>query len=727
VLCVANLSRFAQPASLDLADHASLEPIEMLGYVPFPPIDETPYAITLAPYSFLWLELQPASAKPKRAAEPPPEIELVAATQSSPNQPPDLDVFSAGWSGLISQGMPLLEPALREWLPRQRWFGAKTRTISTLRVLDWAEMPEKAEASDTHESATVSSALLFVAIGYADGSSDTYQLPLAYSREHDAHDVIANQPQSIIANLTSPSGPAVLHDATVDESFRGNLLTLVARQATLALTPAYRAKPEVQAADAPDPDNIADLERTAESVNRLISSFAYGASSDVTPAPLDAQPGEAVSTTRTDAAVGQARSAQGSLDGLSSSAFSDLHITEDSPSRIGSAEQSNTSILYGDKLILKLFRRLQPGENPDIEIGRFLTEVAHFTHIAPFLGEINITPVDGEKTKIAMLQGLVANEGDGWQWFLDQLAAFIAAVSSLPAPHQPPAPSFLNEQDVLREAREHASPSLEAAALLGKRTAEMHLALATLTNDAAFAAEPLTPVDLNNDARRIDAQITSTLEALKIKLSTFKDLTADDTGLLLSRRIDLFARANAITSSTHSGQRIRIHGDYHLGQTLCTRIPDAESSDSQISAPDGKYSPVDFVMLDFEGEPARPLSERRQKQSPLKDVAGMVRSFSYAAHSGLHQYLSTHQHPDQMRAPENLSAWARLWQDSVSNEFLRGYRGTIATNPSLLPSIQQAQSLLNAYILEKALYELLYELNNRPAWLHIPLTGILAL
>jgi len=726
VLCVANLSRFAQPVSLDLADYAGLEPVEMLGYVPFPPINETPYAVTLAPYSFLWLELQPPSTKPKRAVEPQQEIEFAGAMQSSPNQAPDLDVFSAGWPSLISQGMSLLEPALRDWLPRQRWFGAKTRTIQTLRILDWAEVPEKAEASVNYEPATVSSAFLFVAIGYADGSSDTYQLPLAYSREHSADEVIANQPQSIIANLTSHSGPAVLHDAMVDQSFRSSLLTLVERQMSFALTPAYRAK--LEASDAPDPDNIADIESTADSVNLLLSSFAYGADSGVTPTPLDGQPGAAVSTTRSDASVGSARSAHGSLDGLSSSAFSDLHITEDLPSRISSAEQSNTSILYGDKLILKLFRRLQPGENPDIEVGRFLTEVAHFTHIAPLLGEISITPAGGETTKVAMLQGFAGNEGDGWQWFLDRLATFFASVSSLPAPHQPPAPSFLNEQDILREAREHASPSLEAAALLGKRTAEMHLALATPTNDAAFAAEPLTPADLNNDARRIDSQITSTLEALKIKLSTFKDVTADDAGLLLSRRIDLFARANAITTSTHSGQRIRVHGDYHLGQTLCTRIPDAESSDSQIDAPHaGRQSPVDFVMLDFEGEPARPLSERRQKQSPLKDVAGMVRSFSYAAHSGLHQYLSTHQHPDQMRAPENLSAWARLWQDSVSNEFLRGYHDTIATNLSLLPSIHQAQSLLNAYILEKALYELLYELNNRPTWLHIPLSGILAL
>jgi maltose alpha-D-glucosyltransferase/alpha-amylase len=265
---------------------------------------------------------------------------------------------------------------------------------------------------------------------------------------------------------------------------------------------------------------------------------------------------------------------------------------------------------------------------------------------------------------------------------------------------------------------EHAGPSLEAAALLGRRTAEMHLALATPTEAPAFAAEPLTAADLTSDARRIDAQITSTLEALKLKLSTLKDLTADDAGLLLSRRIDLFARANAITATTPSGQRIRIHGDYHLGQTL--RTPAAETR------------PGDFVILDFEGEPARSLVERRQKQCPLKDVAGMIRSFSYAAHSGLQQFESQNAERSgsvdlNPRLEAEQQSWALLWQNSVSAEFLRAYRKTMGANPALLPSPEQSQALLAAYLLEKALYELLYELNNRPTWLRIPLAGILML
>jgi maltose alpha-D-glucosyltransferase/alpha-amylase len=461
----------------------------------------------------------------------------------------------------------------------------------------------------------------------------------------------------------------VLHDATTREDFRRGLLTLIERNATLPLCTARRAGLEF----------------------------------------LDSPP------------VGDPAPCEGRLDARSSSALAGALPFEALSSRVGTAEQSNTSILYGERLILKLFRRLQPGENPDVEVGHFLTEVARFQRIAPFLGEITITPANGEKTTVAMLQGLVVNQGDGWQWFLEQLAGFFTTVADLVAPPPSLAHSLLNEPEPLREPMDCVVPALEAARLLGRRTAEMHLALAFPTSAPAFSAEPLTPEDLTRDARRIDDQIASALEALRVKLPTLKDLTADEAALLLSRRIELFARANAISASTAAGQRIRIHGDYHLGQILRTGGASIESGiDSGTVA-------GDFVILDFEGEPARPLAERRQKQSPLKDVAGMIRSLSYAAHAGLDEYLTANPELIRSSGSGHLAAWAVFWQNSTSAEFLYAYRETIAANPELLPSTQQSQSLLGAYLLEKALYELLYELNNRPGWLRIPLAGILNL
>jgi maltose alpha-D-glucosyltransferase/alpha-amylase len=181
--------------------------------------------------------------------------------------------------------------------------------------------------------------------------------------------------------------------------------------------------------------------------------------------------------------------------------------------------------------------------------------------------------------------------------------------------------------------------------------------------------------------------------------------------MLLARRAELISRSRSITSLHPEGQRIRIHGDYHLGQTLRT----------------GDDSTGDFMMLDFEGEPARSLDERRSKQSPLKDVAGMIRSFSYAAYAGMHRLVEAA--PEDARDSEmsRLGAWARLWQNAASAEFLLAYRETIGKSKTLLPSAHVAQALLDAYLLEKALYELMYELNHRPAWLRIPIAGILSL
>jgi maltose alpha-D-glucosyltransferase/alpha-amylase len=304
------------------------------------------------------------------------------------------------------------------------------------------------------------------------------------------------------------------------------------------------------------------------------------------------------------------------------------------------------------------------------------------------------------------LQAFVENEGDGWQLTLDELSHYYDTVATLPPPQNLGTPaSFLAASEPPELAREHAGLYLDAAALLGRRTAEMHLALATPTHNSAFVAEDCTTTDVVAAADHIDAQLSLTLAALKRGMSQLTETTADMAALVLSRRLDLFARARAIASATptEAGQRIRIHGDYHLGQVLRSR--------------------GDYVILDFEGEPASSLSERRAKQSPLKDVAGMLRSFSYAAHAALTTFAQ--RRPDDAK---NLDPWLTLWQNAVSTEFLRAYQHTInATNPSLIPQPQQAQLCLVTYVLEKALYELLYELDNRPMWVRIPLAGILSI
>ena len=695
VLCVANLSRFAQPVSLDLAGYAGMEPVEMLGYVPFPIITDAPYSLTLAPYSFLWLELQAPAPAPEDLLPAQPQT-VEALDEILPSQAVAPEVLNHGWSGLLAtRFLDLLQGALPGWLQRQRWFGAKSRIIQSASVLDWVELPiGKATASGDDDSAAraIPPALFFIEVSYAGNPADVYQIPLAISTDAEAEDVAMNDPQSVLATLAFPMGPAVLHDATIREDVRQCLLRLIEQNATLELETATNA-----ATKSSDARTLADGGETADEGNREHSVPKH-----------HSQPRESPS-------AGGAVPLHGWIDAHASSSFSGAKASPGFPSHRSSAEQSNTSIIYGNQFILKLFRRLQPGENPDVEIGRFLTEVAGFPHIPPFLGEISVTQPGGKKTTAAMLQGLVANRGDGWQWFLEGLAVFFEEVAALPAPLKLPAPGFDRECEPPDELRSHASASLDAAGLLGRRTGEMHLALASPTDDSAFAAEPFAAEDLARDAHRIEAQIVFALETLKLKFATLDDSIADGAALLLSRRVELLGRGRAIIDVMAGGQRIRIHGDYHLGQTLRTRGPETI----------GEGEAEDFVLLDFEGEPARPLAERRQKQSPLKDVAGMLRSFSYAASSGLDQYLKNN--AGAAGDAERLAAWSACWQNSVSAEFLRAYRKTVAAKPELLPPPQQAQSLLTAYLLEKAFYELLYELNNRPAWLRVPLAGILAL
>ena len=733
VLCVANLSRFAQPVSLDLAAYEGMEPVEMLGYVPFPTVTSEPYQLTLAPYSFLWLELQAPASDAKNLPTP----QRVPVSEVQGKDAVAVDMKTAGWCGLLSSsGLAQIKSALPNWLVRQRWFGAKSRRIQSVRVSQWADLSSVTGsiAEDFHPAKTedelVSPVILFVEVAYFEGEPDAYQIPVAISTASQGDDITAARPNSILTTFASPGSTAVLHDATILEDFRQIELKMIECSSTVPLasldTPNSTLAAQSSSAELGGASLIASREPSAESLGGNVIPAVL----PTQPLPLNVQPGEAASEPRPDpsvAWVGSAQSSQlhesgatgqtlgssASLSAHSSSALRELRISGALKSRVGSAEQSNTSLIYGDSLILKMFRRLQPGQNPDVEIGQFLTEVAHFDYIPPFFGEIAITSASGEKTTVAMLQGLVANEGDGWSWFLRQLSAFyghVAFNSAVPA--VPPSEFGTNEarQDWMPEI---GSETMVAAALLGRRTAEMHIALSYPSNDPAFEPEPCSHDDLKADALQIESQIRSALETLKLKLPSLDESAADDAGLVLSKRLELIDRSRSIVNLAAAGQRIRIHGDYHLGQTLRTGA-------RQNSPENG-----DFILLDFEGEPARPLSQRRRKQSPLKDVAGMLRSFSYVAFAGLKEYQEEVGKSAQVPATPN--KWSQAWQRYTSAEFLQAYLKTIAKNPDLLPSPQEAQTLLEVFVLEKALYELQYELNNRPTWVHIPLAGILTL
>ncbi|QMV17285.1 maltose alpha-D-glucosyltransferase [Granulicella sp. 5B5] len=647
VLCVANLSRFAQPVSLDMKEYAGAVPVEMLGYVTFPTITTAPYPLTVAPYSFLWFELQPS---------PHTSLEDGGLPAKNSEEMPRItrEAFAKGWEYFATaEGAALLEAELPKWLPNQRWFGSKSRQVERVQILSAAILGDQSDGAKktgpdwrtAADAGMAGASVLIVDVHYVDSSNERYQLPVAMSLGRDMEEITEAHPQSVIVTLMTPNGPAILHDAKEHEGFRNALLSLIESNQGLPLK---------QIGESP------------------------------------ADHGQAASVLRGDG----------------SQMLKTVHLDAPMQSRVGTAEQSNTSILYADKMILKLFRRLQPGINPDIEVGRFLTEVAHFKAVPPMLGEIRLETQGGgdeAATSLAMLQELVPHEGDGWLWTMNDLARFYESLAGCPAPEEAGSPvSFLTEGKVPKDLWERDTLYLDAAGHLGRRTGELHLALASDTDDVRFKEEPITTDDLELDAERAERQIAAGLGTLRRNLHSLSEPAADDAAAVLSRRLELLTYVGGLRKIEPSGKRIRIHGDYHLGQVLRTRN--------------------DFMLIDFEGEPARPLEERRRKQSPLKDVAGMLRSFSYAAWSALDQYAQ--RYPDRER---NLQPWAQLWINTVSNAFLKSYRTAVAVRGDLLPEGAQADALLQGYMMEKAFYELTYELNNRPAWVRVPLAGILAL
>ncbi len=607
VLCVANLSRFAQPVDLDLAALEGATPVEMLGYVQFPQIERQPYRLSLGPYGFFWLELHP---RPETT-----EVDLQAEL------PP---LVADNWEGVMEGfGRSQLEALLVEYLPKQRWFGAKARRIRATRILDWGELAGSAAV------------LALVETQFENGLPDRYLLTLAAAYGPEAEKLRLSAPNAIVSAAVSRRGRGLLHEAVFDDAASAALLALVEMGGRVA---------------------------TRHGAIRGVPGAALAA--------LRGAPGTPLAPKRS------------------------------------SAEQSNTSLIYGDRLILKLYRRQQPGPNPESEIGKYLTETAHFDGVPAFAGAIEYDPADGEGSTLGLLEGLVANEGDGWTLMLEELERYYENCARVPVPEDIDADGgdliALSEHPPSQLAHDHVGIALDSVARLGKRTAALHLALAAPSDDPAFGLEPMTAADFETLAAGLRKKAAQVFDLLRDRVAKLPDEMLDLAGMVLGRRKQILDSFRSLGGRNLESQRCRVHGDYHLGQVLQVR--------------------TDYMIVDFEGEPARPLEERRARQSPLKDVAGMLRSLAYAAYASLTSY--TARRPEDF---EKLEPWARLWERSTAAEFLRAYRET-AAGAAFLPSGEGGlRGLVAIYWLDKVLYELAYELNNRPGWARIPLMGILSL
>ena len=619
VLVVANLSRYAQYASLDLTEFQGMVPVEMFGRIEFPAIEESgagAYFLSLGPHAFYWFSL-----------EKPAVIELTGGK--------DLPVLEAEgrWESILDEKLREdLEELLPEYVRERRWFGGKSRKIEGVEITDAIRVPFNGH----------NAFLTVLSVRYTDAEPETYVLPLAYHETADGDDPTADLAHCRVARLgiagRNGAREGLLYDATAHPGFDRALLDAIAR-------------------------------------NRVLHGSMGSAVSQKTPA----------------------------FNRIARDWTGDIEI------RPGKAEQTNTSILFGDRFILKLYRRLHEGMNPDLEIGSFLSLRMKFPHVPPAAGHIEYRKGRRTPATLAFLQSFVPNEGDAWRFTLDQVEQFFErAASRYSSIEEVPDPSGplldLADAELPEAIREGVGVYLEAARLLGQRTAELHIALASDPDDPDFRPEPMTPFyrrSLYQSMRNLTARVFQSLAAGTQRIP--KDARDEAREVLAARKSVLGWFEKAFRRS-FKAQRIRTHGDYHLGQVLHT----------------GR----DFTIIDFEGEPARGIEERRLKRSPLRDVAGMIRSFNYAAWTALFTRASRKM-PEEARGPV-LGRWARAWHRCVSAKFLAAWLEA-ASGSAFLEDVDREELgvLLDVFLLEKAIYELGYELDNRPDWVRVPLMGIL--
>lgn len=400
------------------------------------------------------------------------------------------------------------------------------------------------------------------------------------------------------------------------------------------------------------------------------------------------------------------RGRRGDLVASRTAAF-DRECSDSAPAlkaTVSRAEQSNSSIIFEDHYILKLFRKIEPGVNPDIEVGTFLTE-HHFKNTPAVLGLIEYRPHEGDSMYAAILQAFVRNQGDAWKFTLDSLGGFYAralAQGRSAPPFKSAHPLHLAETDMPGTAREIIGPFLKSACLLGERTAEMHAVLASDNEDPDFRPVPFSPERTAALHEELMQESDAAFELLRRKENSLDAESKKLAHTLLGRESQVRKCLASLPHSAVKAVRIRHHGDFHLGQVLATGD--------------------DFVIIDFEGEPARPISERREKALALRDVAGMVRSFQYAAYAALRVVRGV-----TLANHAAMESWADYWAAWVSANYLRGYFDRARHLPFAPGDAKERRMLLDAFLLQKALYEIVYELNNRPDWAPIPLRGLLCL
>ncbi len=367
-------------------------------------------------------------------------------------------------------------------------------------------------------------------------------------------------------------------------------------------------------------------------------------------------------------------------------------VTAEAPIRTVGAEQSNVSVIVDERLLIKIYRRIREGVQPEVDIANFLSQTAHYENTPALRGVIASRPEGGEPAVLAALFDFVQNQGDCWNVMVDGLERALEEYALMTAE---------SSERVNEEGLPYVFP-IDLAGKLGLRTAEMHRAFAIDTDDTAFAREPVTRKDITNWVKAVREEADRAFAALERSNTAEGDPAREAIARLREMRRDIDKRLTELAKTPAAGAKTRTHGDYHLGQVLVSKD--------------------DVVVIDFEGEPGRSLDERREKTSPLRDLAGMLRSIDYAAFSALDRLAARLQ-----EMPERVITAAEGWRKRASDEFLQIYTATADGMPSLPSDSETAMRQLEIFLLQKAFYEISYEAANRPAWLSIPVRGVLDL